>query len=74
MESPAAVRSKSSNRTELAPTVSFIEKFRTYRKKVWLQPGLRGGVAARELKSLWLILFGDWWAQAAPEIESGNGI
>lgn len=46
MESPAAVQSKSSNRPELAPTVSFIEKFLTYRKKVWLQLGLRGGVAA----------------------------
>lgn len=44
MESPAAVRSKSSNRPELAPTVSFIEKFPAYRKIVWLQ--LRGGVAA----------------------------
>lgn len=27
MESPAAVQSKSSNQPELAPTVSFIEKF-----------------------------------------------
>lgn len=74
MESPAAVRSKSSNGPELTPTLSFIEKFLTYRKKVWLQLGLKGGVAAWELKCLWLILFRDWWAQAAPEIESGNGI